>query len=167
MTNSQTVASGQVVSIHFTLTADDGSVIDQSSGGDPMSYLHGVNQIVPGLENALTGKAVGEKLKVQLKPEEAYGMREDEAMQTVDRGMFPPEEELTIGLTFQAESPDSPNPIMGRIVQMEGDQVTVDFNHPLAGMNLNFDVEIVSLRAATDEEKSHGHAHGEGCEHDH
>ena len=156
-----------VVSMHYTLTDDDGNIIDSSESAEPLTYLHGSHQIVPGLERALEGKSVGHKAEVRVTPDEGYGPRNDDARQKVDRGAFPPEADVQVGLSFQAMDEANDQPLMGRIVEIEGDQVTVDFNHPLAGMTLNFDIEIAAVRDATDEEKDHGHAHGEGCGHDH
>jgi FKBP-type peptidyl-prolyl cis-trans isomerase SlyD len=147
--------------MHYKLTLDDGQVVDSSEGGEPLSYLHGHGNIVPGLETALEGKAAGADLKVSVKPEEGYGERHDDAVQTVPRSAFPDDASLEVGLQFQAVDQDQ-NPIMGRITAMEGDQVTVDFNHMLAGLTLNFEVSITEIREATEEEQTHGHVHGPG-----
>lgn len=161
MTDSNTVSAGRVVSMHYKLTLDDGQVVDSSEGGDPLAYLHGAGNIVPGLEAEIDGKAVGDDFEVKVTPEQGYGVRQDEAVQTVERGAFPPDANLEVGMSFQAMDQDQ-NPIMGTIQAVVGDQVTVDFNHPLAGHNLNFSIQVTEVRDATPEEKEHGHPHGPG-----
>lgn len=155
MDDTSTIADGAVVTMHYKLTLSDGQVIDSSEGQDPLAYLHGANNIVPGLEAAMGGKAAGESFEVSVAPEDGYGPRIDEAVQTVPRDRFPGDADLQAGLQFQATDPDG-NPLMGTITQVEGDQVTVDFNHPLAGQTLNFSIEVVGIRSATDEEKESG-----------
>lgn len=161
MSNLDTVAAGRVVSMQYTLTLDDGQIVDKTEGEESLDYLHGAGNIVPGLEQALEGQSVGNALKVRVEPDQAYGAHSNEAVQDVDRSAFPEDAQLEVGVTFQAMDQDG-NPILGTITAMAGDQVTVDFNHPLAGKPLNFEVKIVAIRAATDEEQSHGHAHGAG-----
>lgn len=157
MTNS--IADGKVVSIHYKLTLDDGNVVDSSEGQDPLDYLHGAQNIVPGLERELTGKSIGDSLQVKVAPADGYGERHDGAMQTVDRGAFPADAQVEEGVTFQAMDENN-NPLLGTITKIEGTQITVDFNHPLAGMNLNFDIKVEAIREATDQEREHGHVHG-------
>lgn len=158
MSESLTIAADKVVSIHYKLTLDNGQVVDSSEGREPLAYLHGHGNIVPGLESALTGKSVGDDVQVVVSPEEGYGEHHGEAVHKVQRGVFPPDAELREGLTFQARD-EKGNPLMGSITKVEGDDITVDFNHPLAGQNLHFAVSVVAIRAATDEETTHGHAH--------
>ncbi len=165
MTETNTVVAGSVVTIHYKLTLENGQVIDSSEGQEPLAYLHGANGLVPGLENALGGKAAGEKLAVSVSPAEGYGERDPEGIQDVPREAFPDDAELAAGVQFQATDQDD-NPIMGTIEAVDDKTVKVDFNHPLAGKTLNFDVEIVSIRAASPEEVEHGHAYGAGG-HDH
>lgn len=165
MESNQVVASGKVVTVHYKLQLDNGQVVDSSEGGDPMAYLHGAGHIVPGLERALEGIENGTKVKVSVNPEDAYGHRHDDNVQDVERSAFPTDAELDTGVTFQARD-ENGNPILGTITAVEAESITVDFNHPLAGLNLHFDVEIVEIRDATDEEREHGHAHGPGG-HDH
>ncbi len=159
------IAAGRVVTMHYKLALDDGQVVDSSEGSDPLAYLHGAKNIVAGLESAMDGKGVGDSFDVKVTPEEGYGVRHEEAVQQVPRGMFPPEAQLNAGIQFQAQD-EGGQPIMGTIMAVEGDTITVDFNHPLAGQNLNFSIEVVGIRAATDEETKHGHVHGPGG-HDH
>jgi FKBP-type peptidyl-prolyl cis-trans isomerase SlyD len=153
------IADGLVVVMNYTLRSDDGEVIDASTSDDPMAYLHGADNIVPGLEQALTGKTVGFSGKVIVEPEDGYGEREDLEPQAVPRAAFPADVKLVAGMQFMAEGPDDTHaPIW--IDRVEGDQVFVDSQHPLAGKTLNFDVEVIAVREATENELSHGHPHG-------
>lgn len=156
-----------MVSIHYTLTDDNGNVIDSSADSEPLTYLHGAGFIIPGLEKALLGKKVGDSLKVRIEPEEAYGKVYPELIQTVNREVFEGVESIEEGMMFDAEAPDgSCQHIV--IKKVDGDQVTIDANHPLAGMNLNFDVRITEVRKPTAEELEYGHSHdecGESCCH--
>jgi len=152
-----------VVLIHYTLTSDAGETLDSSEGREPLGYLHGFGNIIPGLENALTGKQAGDKLKVSIKPEEAYGVREEALVQVVPRSAFGGAQDLEVGMQFQAQTPQGVRVVT--IVEVEGDDITLDGNHPLAGETLHFDVEVTAVRAATQEELAHGHVHGEGGHH--
>jgi len=153
-----------VVSIHYTLTNKAGEQLDSSIGAEPLTYLHGAGNIIPGLENALADKTVGDKLTVTIEPEDAYGERNEEHIQTVPREMFQGIDNIEVGMQFQADS--SNGPAVVTITGVEGDNVTVDGNHPLAGEQLTFDVEITEIRSATETEMEHGHIHGESCSHD-
>lgn len=159
--DTQCIADGLVVTIHYTLTLTSGEIADSSSGRDPLAYLHGAGNIIPGLEKQLAGKAPGDKLEVKVAPEEGYGQRDDQAVQQVPRDAFPADVELQAGLTFHAQDPNG-HPVMGTIAALEGDQVTVDFNHPLAGETLTFAVEVIGVREPSAEEVQHGHVHGPG-----
>ena len=150
----------RVVTLAYILKDNDDNIIDQSDDGS-FCYLHGASNIIPGLESALTGKISGDKLSVSIPPEEAYGVREDEKIQNVPREMFPPEQEIEPGMQFHAQSPDG-NTLVVTIAKVEEESVTVDGNHPLAGVHLNFDVRIMDVREATSEELDHGHVHGPG-----
>jgi FKBP-type peptidyl-prolyl cis-trans isomerase SlyD len=154
------IADGQVVIMQYTLRGDDGEVLDSSTPDDPMAYLHGADNIVPGLEKALTGKGVGFKGKVTVSPAEGYGERdEDDEPDAIPRTAFPPDMEIEPGMTFMAEGPDDEHaPIW--IVGIEGDKVLVDSQHPLSGKTLHFEVEVMAIRAATADELAHGHPHG-------
>ncbi|MCA8941799.1 MAG: peptidylprolyl isomerase [Planctomycetes bacterium] len=156
---SNTIADGKVVSIHYKLTLDNGTVVDSSEGQDPLDYLHGAQNIVPGLEKQLTGKTIGDAVQAKVAPSEGYGERDEQAIQEVERGAFPADADVSPGITFQALDEDQ-NPLLGTIVKVDGNSVTVDFNHPLAGHNLNFEVTIEAIRDATSQEQEHGHAHG-------
>ncbi len=159
------IAHEKVVSIHYTLTNSEGTVLDSSSGGDPLAYLHGFGNIIPGLENALEGKATGDKLSVTVEPEQGYGARDERLVQAVPRSAFKGVEELAPGMQFQAQGPQGNRLVV--VTQVADNEVTVDANHPLAGQTLHFDVEISEIRDATAEELEHGHVHGPGGHHHH
>lgn len=152
-----------VVLIHYTLTSDGGEVLDTSEGREPLAYLHGFGNIIPGLEKALAGKQAGDKLKVSIAPEEAYGLRDDALVQVVPRTAFGGAPDLDVGMQFQAQTPMGVRIVT--IVDVSGDDITLDGNHPLAGETLNFDVQVTEVRAASAEELAHGHVHGEGGHH--
>ena len=152
-----------VASFHYTLTDGTGKVLDSSEGQEPLSYLHGAGNIIPGLEDALLGKAVGDKLNVSVVAAEAYGVRDDSMIQTLPTDMFTGIDNIAVGMEFHAETEQGLQVVT--VTSVEGDQVTIDGNHPLAGVDLNFDVEITDIRAASDEEVEHGHAHGAGGHH--
>lgn len=157
------IAAQKVVTIDYTLTNDAGDVIDKSADGQ-FAYLHGASNIIPGLESALEGKDVGAEMKVALTPAEGYGERNDALTQEVPKEMFG-DADPQPGQQFHAQSPDG-QALMVTVVKVEGDNVTVDGNHPLAGVNLNFDVKVVDVRDASEEELAHGHPHGpEGHDH--
>ena len=156
-----TIAANKAVSIEYTLTNDDGDVIDSSAGGAPLVYLQGAGNIIPGLEKALDGKAVGDELNVTVEPEDAYGEYSAELVSTLNRSMFEGVDVLEVGMQFHASAPDGQMQIV-TIRDLDGDDVTVDGNHPLAGQRLNFKVKVVAVRDASEEEVAHGHVHGEG-----
>ena len=158
------IATDTAVFIHYTLTNDAGEVLDSSQGDEPLAYIHGHGSIVPGLERALSGKNAGDKLDVKVPPAEGYGERSDDRVQDVPRTAFDPDTEIKPGMRFQAQGPSGSMIVTVKSVSPES--VTVDANHPLAGENLNFAIEIVSVRPCTQQELAHGHIHGEG-EHDH
>ena len=152
------IEKDRVVSIHYTLTNPQGEVLDSSSGRDPLSYLHGTGNIIPGLENALAGRQSGESLQVTVQPEEGYGLTNPDLVQSVPRSAFTGVEQLEVGMSFQAQGPEGRTQHV-TITAIAGDEVTVDGNHALAGQILNFDVTIEAVRVATAEEIEHGHAH--------
>lgn len=158
------IESRKVVTLEYTLTDEGGDVLDTSKGGEPLVYLHGSGNIIPGLESALAGKGEGESLKVTVSPEDAYGDRDEDLMQTVPKSRFG-DEELEVGMQFQARGPEGP--VLLTIVRVLADTVTLDANHPLAGKTLSFDVTVLSVRDATLEELTHGHVHGPGGHHHH
>jgi FKBP-type peptidyl-prolyl cis-trans isomerase SlyD len=162
-----TVADGHVVLFHYTLTDDEGTVLDTSrDNGEPLPYLHGAQNIVPGLESQMTGKSIGDAFKASVAPADGYGEHNGIAPQAVPRGEFPPEVPLQPGVQLMAQGPDGVGmPIW--IAAVDDEHVHVDMNHPLAGKTLHFDVEITGIRPATDVEKQHGHPHGPDGTHHH
>ena len=167
MTNTaaELVENNQVVAMHYTLKDKEGNVLDTSEGQDPLTYLHGASNIIPGLEKALSGKAVGDQVNVKVDPKEAYGEPNPELVQQVPAQMFEGVEDLAAGMVFQVQANESQPPQRIVIQSVDGDVVTVDGNHPLAGVELHFDVNIVSVRPATETEVEHGHVHGDGHDH--
>lgn len=155
------IAKHKVVSIDYTLTNNAGEVVDSSEGREPLAYLHGSGNIIPGLEQALEGKTQGEKLDVSVAPEHGYGEYIEGLSQTVPREAFGDAPELAVGMQFQAQGEDQ-RMVVFTIVKIDGDQITIDANHPLAGETLNFKVEVTDIRDATEEEIAHGHVHGAG-----
>jgi FKBP-type peptidyl-prolyl cis-trans isomerase SlyD len=158
------IALNKAVSIDYTLTNDAGEVIDSSAGGAPLVYLHGAGNIIAGLEKALLGKQVGDELDVTVEPEDAYGEYSAELVATLNRSMFEGVDEMEVGMQFHASGPDGSMQIV-TVRELEGDDVIVDGNHPLAGQRLSFKVKVVDIRDASDEEVAHGHVHGEGGHH--
>ena len=157
------IAKDSVVSIHYTLKDDSGEVIDSSAGSDPLTYLHGHGNIVSGLENALEGKETGHKLAVTVPPGEGYGEYDPQLVQRVPRRALKGIGDVRVGMHLQAQTAHGPRPVT--VTQLTGDMVTLDGNHPLAGKNLHFEIEVATVRAATEEELAHGHVHGPGGHH--
>ncbi|MCA1798933.1 MAG: peptidylprolyl isomerase [Xanthomonadaceae bacterium] len=153
----------KIVSMHYTLTADDGNVLDSSTGGEPLSYLHGHGNIVPGLENALEGAKTGFKSRVTVEPADGYGERREEMVIAAPREQFDPAMDLKPGLQVVANGPQGQ--IIFTVREVSDEEVTLDGNHPLAGQRLHFEVEVTDIRAASEEELSHGHVHGPGGHH--
>lgn len=154
------ISKNLVATIEYELTDDGGEVIDTSKGGPPLAYLHGAGNLIPGLEAELEGKGSGDSFKVRIDPENAYGPRHDELVQGVPRSQFPEEADIQPGMQFQAQVPEGVQIVT--VVGIEGENVMLDGNHPLAGVHLNFEVTIVEVREATAEELEHGHVHGAG-----
>jgi FKBP-type peptidyl-prolyl cis-trans isomerase SlyD len=150
----------RVVTFHYTLRDPSGRVIDTSAGGDPVTDLEGAGQIIDGLDEQLRMAGAGEKARVVVPAAKAYGAPDPDQIQRVNRGLLPVDGELKVGDQFQT-GPDRHAPVV-RVKEIEGEDVLLDANHPLAGVDLTFDVEIVAVRAATQEEIEHGHAHGPG-----
>jgi len=157
------IEKNKVVSIDYTLTGDDGNVIDSSRGQEPLAYLHGTGNIISGLEEALEGKGAGDALKVSITPEKAYGVRDETKLVTVARTQLQGVDEIKPGLQLQAQMPGGPQ--LFTVTQVDDQSVTLDGNHPLAGTTLNFDVTVKDVRDATAEEMAHGHVHGPGGHH--
>lgn len=154
------VKKDAVVSLSYTLTNAEGQQLDKSSPDKPFAYLHGNKQIVPGLENALEGLAIGDKKEVTVPPGEGYGEFEPKLKMDLERSNFPKDIEIQAGMQFSADV-NGDNRIF-TVTGLENDKVQVDGNHPLAGQTLHFDVEVVEIRDATEEELQHGHVHGPG-----
>ena len=152
------IGNNLVVSMHYTLTDNDGQQLDSSRGSEPLSYLHGAGNIIPGLEQALTGKVQGDSVQAKIAPADAYGESNPEMVQVVPRDAFQGVEEIQPGMSFTASGQDGSTRQI-TVTDVQGDEITVDGNHPLAGVELNFDVEIVGVREASEEELAHGHAH--------
>ncbi|WP_034386850.1 peptidylprolyl isomerase [Deinococcus sp. YIM 77859] len=156
------ITQDKVVEIDYVLKVD-GEVVDRSEPGEPLVYLHGHNNIIPGLERALEGKKAGDSLHVTVQPEEGYGERDEDNVDELDRADF--DDEVEVGATYYAQAEDG-SVLPFTVVGIEGDRVQVDFNPPLAGQVLNFDVTVRHVRDATPEELEHGHAHLPGM-HEH
>lgn len=150
----------RVVTFHYVLRDPSGRVIDTSEGGDPITFLEGAGQIIDGLDEQLRAVAAGTKTHVQVPAAKAYGERDPSQIQKVKRSLLPVEGELKVGDTFQA-GPDRFAPVV-TVAGFTGDDVLLDANHPLAGVDLTFEVQVVAARTATAEELRHGHAHGAG-----
>jgi FKBP-type peptidyl-prolyl cis-trans isomerase SlyD len=159
------VSENTVVAIEYTLKNDAGDVLDSSVGHAPLTYLHGHHNIISGLENPMLGKKVGDTFTVTIPPEEAYGLRDDSMTQVVPRHLFQGVDEIVPGMKFHAEAEHGVNVVT--VIDVKGDQVHLDANHELAGETLHFDVVVQAIRAATDEEIEHGHAHGPDGHHHH
>lgn len=146
-----------VVTIDYTLTNDQGQVVDTSKNNQPLAYIHGTGSIIPGLEEALQGKSSGDEVEVSIPPEKAYGEHDEELKQVVPRDRFEGVEQLEPGMQFQAQTEGGVRIVT--IAAIDGDDVTVDANHPLAGETLHFEVAVRDVREATSEEIEHGHVH--------
>lgn len=155
---SEAIADDHVVTIHYKLTDDEGTLLDSSEGSEPLDYLQGASNIVPGLEKAMLGKVKGDTFTVRVEPQDGYGDVIAELIQNVDRALFEEVDDLQVGMELAAQGPDGS---VQRIVVcgVEETEVKIDANHPLAGVALNFDIEVVEVRDATDAEKEDGHAH--------
>ena len=164
MTESSTVQTDCVVAMHYTLREGEGTLIDQSPTDQPLPYLHGHQNIVPGLESALTGASIGETKQVVVSPEDGYGVREDDLILSVPRDQLPEDMTPEVGMTVGMQT-DQGHTVPVRVTEVSPTHVKLDANHELAGVTLHFEVTIDSIRAATDEELRHGHVHGPGGHH--
>lgn len=156
----------KVITINYTLKDTEGNLLDSTDNGGPFSFITGNMQVLPGLEEALVSMIIGSKKNIKLAAADAYGEYDENAIQKVNRSLFPEEAELETGMTYFAHSPEGQH-IQFVITKIENEDITVNFNHPLAGKNLEFDVELLDVRDATPEEISHGHVHGPGGHHHH
>ena len=158
------IKQDHVVTIHYTLKDDAGELIDSSADGEPLAYLHGHGNLVPGLERELTGKQPGERLQVRLAPADGYGEHSPQLVQVVPRRALQGVGNVKVGMRLQARGGNAARAVT--VSHIAGDMVTLDGNHPLAGKHLNFEIEVVAVREATAEELAHGHVHGpEGHHH--
>lgn len=157
------ITRDRVAVLDYTLTGDDGQVIDESHDGT-FGYLHGSGNIIPGLERALEGRQPGENLSVVIEAADAYGERDLERIARVPRDRFPPDVELEAGMRFQAQSRDGQAQVV-TVTAVDGSDIVIDANHPLAGQRLHFEVTVLSVRSARKEEIEHGHVHGPGAHH--
>ncbi len=159
-----TIEDKKVVTIEFTVkNATTNDVIESSVGSEPLIYLHGFNNLVPGLEKELTGKKVGDKYDINVTPEEGYGVRDEALVQEVPMAAFEGVEKVDVGMEFTADGPNGP--VVVEVTKIENDMVTIDSNHPLAGIALAFSGEIQEIREASSDELEHGHIHGPSCNH--
>jgi len=152
------IQKNSVVSFHYALTDDEGKNLDSSSGGDPLDYLHGAGNIIPGLEKALEGKSAGDSLKVPVVAAEGYGEVQQELIQEVPKTAFQGVDAIEVGMQFEAQTSQG-GTVPVTVTAVTDEMVTVDGNHPLAGVNLHFDVSIEAVRKATEEEIAEGHSH--------
>jgi len=157
------IADNTVASFHYTLTDDKSQVIDSSEGREPLVYLHGTGQIVPGLEKAMVGRVAGDQFQVDVAPAEGYGVHHAELVQELPREAFQGVEDIQPGMQFQGHGPQGV--INVTVTKVDGQTVHIDGNHPLAGQTLHFDIEVTEVRPATEEELAHGHVHGAGGHH--
>lgn len=159
------IAKDSVVTLAYTLKNEDGILLDEATAEHPLDYLHGNYNLIDGLENALEGHAVGDKLSVTVEPKDGYGEYDDDLVQRVPSEVFQDSEELEVGMRFLADTDQGQIPV--EITAVEDGFVVVDANHQLAGQTLHFEVEVLAIRAATADELSHGHAHGAHGHHHH
>jgi len=157
------ITNKKVANIHYTLKNKDGELIDTSEGKPLLSYIHGMGNLIPGMERELEGKIAGDKLSVVIAPEDAYGILDEKLISIVPLDNFPEKENVKPGVQFVAQSEKELR--NATVVTVEDNNVTVDFNHPLASVELYFEVEVLEVRDAADDELAHGHIHGEGCNH--
>ncbi|MCW5912924.1 MAG: peptidylprolyl isomerase [Cyclobacteriaceae bacterium] len=153
------ITKHKVAAIHYTLTDNDGKVLDSSAGKEPLYYIHGIGNLIPGMEEGLEGKVKGDKFNIKVAPEKGYGIKESSLVQEVPRSAFGTQE-IKAGMQFQTNR--------GQVVTVTKvglENITVDANHPLAGVELNFAVEVIEIREASADEISHGHVHGPGGHH--
>ena len=160
------IKKNSIVSISYCLKNTNGVELDRADKDKPFAYLHGVGQMIPGLEKELEGLGVGDKRDVTVPPKEGYGELNPQLKMQVDRANFPKDADIKPGMQFEGQG-DGGTRTVFTVKAVVGDKIDVDGNHPLAGETLHFSVEITEVREATQEELSHGHAHGEGGAHAH
>ena len=158
-----TIQKNSVVTINYMLKDDSGGLIESSEGQEPLTYLHGQGNIIPGLETSLEGRSAGESINISIQPEDAYGVWEESKILNIPKGQFSGVDDVKTGMQFSVHSNEGEQIVT--VTKVEGETVTVDANHPLAGKTLDFDVTVVGIRDATKDELDHGHAHGAGGAH--
>lgn len=160
------ITDNKVVVLHYAVSDSEDTLIDSSYDHSPLAVIQGSHYLIPGLETALVGHEAGDKFEVEVSADNAYGQREDGFVQTVPKNMFAGIEDLAVGSQLRATTDDGEQTVI--VIDVQEDEITVDGNHPLAGIDLKFDVEVLEVRDATEEELAHGHVHGEGgCGHSH
>lgn len=160
------IEANKVVTLNFTLKDDAGNVLDSTDHGGPFSYISGKGMVLPKLEEAVSIMMIGTKKQLKLEAVDGYGNYNEDAIQVVGKENFPSDFNLEVGMEYMASNPDGVHmPFV--ITEVRDEEVTIDFNHPLAGKNLNFDLELLDVRDATAEELAHGHVHGPGGHHHH
>jgi FKBP-type peptidyl-prolyl cis-trans isomerase SlyD len=150
------ITKHKVAAIHYTLTDNDGNILDSSAGREPLSYIHGIGNLIPGMEEGLEGKTKGEKFNIKVSPEKGYGVKSNDLFQEVPKSAFG-DQKVEVGMQFQTNRGG-----VVTVTKVGLETITVDANHPLAGVELNFDVEVIEIRNATEDELAHGHVHGPG-----
>lgn len=157
------IEKNRVVQIHYTLKDSKGEILDSSEGQSPLPYIHGIGALIPGLENQLSGKQAGDKFTAVVAPADGYGTYDKDQVFQVPADGFTGEGEIEVGMQVQLDTEDGP--AIATVTKVEGEEVTLDMNHPLAGVQLHFDVEVVEVREATKQELDHGHVHTPGHHH--
>jgi FKBP-type peptidyl-prolyl cis-trans isomerase SlyD len=158
------IEQNKVVTLHYTMKDDQGAVLESTENREPLAYIQGTQTILPALENLLEGKNVGESFQIRVPMDEAFGPRREELVRIVNREQFSPDVEIKPGQEFYYLD-ENDEVISVTVMQVNGDDITIDYNHPFAGLNLNFDIRIMDVRDATTEELEHGHVHGPGGVH--
>ena len=154
------IEKDSVVTMHYALKNDKGEDLGSSQGHEPMAYIHGHDNLVPGLEKELTSKKTGDKISAVVSPEEGYGVRKEDGIKKIDKDRFEGDEEISVGMQIQIDMEGELS--VATVTDIGKKEITLDLNHPLAGVTLHFEIEIIDVRDATEEELSHGHVHGPG-----
>ena len=157
------ISNNTAVSIHYTLTNEEGEIIDSSVGNEVLSYLHGTGSIIVGLEKVLDGRSVGDVFTAHIPASDAYGKILEDRVLVISRDMFEGIDNIEVGMQFHADVSEGPGVVT--VIAIDGENITIDGNHPLAGMPLHFEIEVIDVRPATEEEIEHGHIHGAGGHH--
>jgi FKBP-type peptidyl-prolyl cis-trans isomerase SlyD len=156
------IGKEKVVSIHYTLKDNEGTTLDSSVGDQPLLYIHGIGNLIPGMEEGLEGKTKGDKIEIKVSPEKGYGVRDERMIQKMPRSAFG-DQKVEVGMQFNAGTKNGQQVVTVTKVEMDG--ITIDGNHALAGVDLNFSVEVLDVRDASKDELAHGHVHGPGGHH--